>query len=146
MRTLIVTDGSCSGNPGPGGYAALIRRGDQDLYIADGAQDTTNNRMELTAVVAALSMLRPREQATVQSDSQYVCKGATEWIHKWIKHNWITSTKKRVENKDLWLTLYDLIQKHDIKFEWVRGHSTDLIHKIDEMAKAETLKIKRSQL
>lgn len=137
-KTIIVTDGSCSGNPGPGGWAAAICRDSQDIYIAGGDKSTTNNRMELTAVLEALEMVHPTEKILVQSDSKYVVDGASIWIKSWVKNRWMTSTKKRVENKDLWEKMWVFLSQYNIEFEWVRGHSTDMIHKIDEMAKEQT--------
>lgn len=142
MKTLIVTDGSCSGNPGPGGWAAIIRRGTQEIHISGGEKETTNNRMEITAVLEALEMIQPSEKVLIQSDSKYVVDGATKWISKWVKNNWITATKKRVENQDLWEKMWKYLSKYDIQFEWIRGHSTDIIHKVDDMAKQQTFLMK----
>lgn len=135
MITEIWTDGACSGNPGPGGWAALIRRGGQDRLFEGGVPDTTNNRMELTAVISALEMLNDQEAAIVYSDSQYVVNGITQWIKTWQKNNWVTSTKGRVQNVDLWERLLALSKQHKIQFKWIKGHSTEEIDLVDQYAK-----------
>jgi ribonuclease HI len=132
MQLKIYTDGGCSGNPGPGGWAYMIireRAQSQEIIVEKwGAErDTTNNRMELRAAVAALEMLRklniaPRE-VTVYTDSQYVQKGMREWMHLWKQNGWRTSDKKPVKNQDLWQQLDELAGLFPIRWEWVRGHA-----------------------
>lgn len=135
MTTEIWADGACSGNPGPGGWACLIRRGKQEQLYNGSIPDTTNNRMELTAVIAALEMLHEKEDAIVYSDSQYVVNGITKWVKTWQKNNWVTSSKGRVQNVDLWEKLLDMSKKHQIQFKWIRGHSTEEIDLVDKFAK-----------
>ena len=134
----IFCDGACSGNPGKGGWAALIRRGKNEMVISGSAADTTNNQMELTAVISALEMLNPSETVTVFSDSKYVVDGITNWLPGWKKNNWITATKTRVKNKELWEKLDLLASKYHAKFNWVKGHSTDEIDLVDQYAKEKT--------
>lgn len=113
----------------------MIKRGKQDRLYEGEDPDTTNNRMELTAVISALEMLDDRETAIVYSDSQYVVNGITKWVKTWQKNNWITSTKGRVVNVDLWERLIVLSNKHQAKFKWIKGHSTEEIDLVDKCAK-----------
>jgi ribonuclease HI len=113
----IFCDGACSGNPGKGGWAAMIRRGSKEMTVCGACPDTTNNRMELTAAISGIEMLVAGETATLYSDSQYVVNGITKWIRGWKKNNWVTSTNKRVLNQDLWERLDHLSTQHSIKFE-----------------------------
>lgn len=119
----IYTDGACSGNPGPGGWGALLRIGDKEkeLYGYDPA--TTNNRMELTAVIEALKALKRPVTARVHTDSQYVQKGISEWIHGWKRRGWKTADRQPVKNADLWQALDALSAGHQIEWRWVRGHA-----------------------
>jgi len=119
----IFTDGSCSGNPGAGGYAAILRHGDTEREISGFEPDTTNNRMELMAVISALEALKRPCRVNVVTDSNYVVQGITKWIHGWRKNGWKNSGRKDVLNKDLWLRLSDLAGKHDVTWNWVRGHN-----------------------
>lgn len=121
MNTIIFTDGSSRGNPGPGGWGAIISDGKLVQEIGGRDAQTTNNRMELSAAIEALK-LKPAEPITVLSDSEYVIKGITEWIHGWIKRGWKNSQKKAVLNQDLWEKLYDLTEGKDITWKYVRGH------------------------
>jgi len=132
MALNIYTDGGCSGNPGPGGWAYVMvqktYQGDEVLVERRGSEEhTTNNRMELMAVISALKALKNKKdlprQATVHTDSQYVQKGITEWIHKWKQNSWKTSDKKPVKNQDLWLMLDALAEELSIKWMWVKGHA-----------------------
>jgi len=118
----IFTDGACSGNPGPGGYAAILRFGPQEKEISGCARQTTNNRMELTAVIEALRRLKRPCRIKVLTDSSYVVKGMTEWIEGWTKKNWVNSQKKPVLNKDLWEQLLGLSRPHLIEWQWIKGH------------------------
>ncbi len=120
MSTIIYTDGSSRGNPGPGGWGAIVA-GKTVQEIGGRESQTTNNRMELTAAIEALK-LNPAEPITVFSDSEYVIKGITEWIHGWIKRGWKNAQKKAVLNQDLWEKLYDLTDGKDITWKYVRGH------------------------
>ena len=115
----IFTDGACSGNPGPGGWGALLRWNGHEKELSGGEKLTTNNRMELTAAIEALAQLKKSSRVTLYTDSQYVQKGINEWIHGWKKKGW----PERIKNRDLWLRLDELRNRHDVTFEWVRGHA-----------------------
>ncbi|MCP4680728.1 MAG: ribonuclease HI [Desulfobacterales bacterium] len=118
----IFTDGACSGNPGPGGYGAILKY-DQRIKEISGCEiETTNNRMEMTAVIEALGQLKKACKIRVFTDSTYVVKGMTEWMTGWIRKNWISAQKKPVLNKDLWKILLKLSKYHQIEWEWIRGH------------------------
>ena len=119
----IFTDGACKGNPGPGGWGALLRVGAKEKELFGGEPLTTNNRMELTAVIRALEALNRRCKVRLHTDSQYVQKGISEWIAGWKKRGWKTADKKPVKNVDLWLELDKLAAQHDIEWLWVRGHT-----------------------
>jgi iron complex transport system ATP-binding protein len=119
----IYTDGACSGNPGPGGWGALLRNGNVETELCGGEPATTNNRMELLAVIEALQSLTQPVEAHVYTDSQYVQKGISEWIHNWKKRGWKTSTKEPVKNEDLWRRLDALAVSHRLEWRWVKGHS-----------------------
>ncbi|MCC5795727.1 MAG: ribonuclease HI [Methylophaga sp.] len=120
----IFTDGACSGNPGPGGWGAILRlRGKQVEKELSGAEpDTTNNRMEMMAVIAALEALKKPCKVTITTDSQYVMKGMTEWLSGWKAKQWKTAARKPVKNADLWQRLDKAVSQHQVKWEWVRGH------------------------
>ncbi|MDE0747417.1 MAG: ribonuclease HI [Porticoccaceae bacterium] len=122
-RVEIFTDGACRGNPGPGGWGALMRFGDEEKELCGGEAETTNNRMELMAVIQALSALKRPCDVVLTSDSTYVLKGIQEWMPNWKKRGWKTATKKPVKNVDLWKQLDDVIQVHTIDWQWVKGHS-----------------------
>lgn len=119
----IYTDGACKGNPGPGGWGALLRFRGQEKELYGGETPTTNNRMELLAVIKALEALSRPCQARVHTDSQYVQKGISEWIHAWKQRGWRTSDKRPVKNLDLWQRLDALASQHQIEWLWVRGHA-----------------------
>ena len=119
----IFTDGSCLGNPGPGGYGAVLKYKSNVKELSQGYQLTTNNRMELLAPIVALASLKEPCQVVITTDSQYVRQGITQWIDKWIKNNWKTSAKKPVKNVDLWKLLYKENQRHNVTWKWVKGHS-----------------------
>ncbi|MFL2531678.1 MAG: ribonuclease HI [Porticoccaceae bacterium] len=124
MKTVeIFTDGACRGNPGPGGWGALLRYGDNERSLCGGEHETTNNRMELMAVIKGLSALQRSCEVTVTSDSTYVLKGIQEWMPKWKKKGWKTASKKPVKNVDLWQQLDELVELHTIDWQWVKGHS-----------------------
>lgn len=122
-KVHIYTDGACSGNPGPGGWGALLRYNGTEKELYDGAFETTNNRMELMAVINALHALKRPCDVHVVTDSSYVKDGITKWIHGWQKNGWKTAAKKPVKNADLWQALLDAIEPHTITWEWVKGHS-----------------------
>ncbi len=119
----IYTDGACSGNPGPGGWAALLRFGLREKELSGGVLSTTNNRMEMMAVIKALRQLKRPCKIRVVTDSKYVVMGMTKWIHGWIKRNWINSQKKPVLNRELWEDLLKLSRPHKIEWEWIKGHN-----------------------
>jgi len=119
----IFTDGACSGNPGPGGWGVILRSGKHEKELSGGEIATTNNRMELTAVIRGLEALKQRSSVTIHTDSRYVMDGLTQWLPKWKKNGWKTADKKPVKNDDLWRELDALCAKHDLKWRWVRGHS-----------------------
>ena len=121
----LFADGACSGNPGPGGWAFILRhvKTGKEKESSGGERETTNNRMELTAVIRALEALKGQTTAHVHTDSQYVQKGISEWIHNWKRNGWRTADKKPVKNADLWQVLDDLAKGHQIKWIWVKGHA-----------------------
>jgi ribonuclease HI len=118
----VFTDGACKGNPGPGGWGALLRYGTVEKELFGGERDTTNNRMELTAVIRALEALKRHTRVAIHTDSQYVQKGISEWIIGWKRKGWKTADKKPVKNMDLWQQLDALAAQHDVSWHWVRGH------------------------
>jgi len=122
----IYTDGACRGNPGPGGWGAILIYEDYRKEIKGGSLLTTNNIMELTAVIKALSLLKVSSQIVLTTDSNYVKDGITKWIHNWKSKGWKTANKKPVKNKELWLKLDKLASKHNIDWQWVKGHSGHL--------------------
>ena len=123
---VIYADGACKGNPGPGGWGALIRMGDHSKELCGGEPITTNNRMELTAVIRGLQALKRACEVKLYTDSVYVQKGMTEWIEGWKKRGWRTADKKPVKNDDLWQELDKISSQHKIEWLWVKGHSGDL--------------------
>ncbi|SDG58509.1 MULTISPECIES: ribonuclease HI [unclassified Duganella] len=122
-KVEIFTDGACKGNPGLGGWGALLVAGTAEKEICGGARDTTNNRMELQAVIEALSVLKRPCTVVLHTDSQYVQKGISEWIHGWKARGWKTSNKEPVKNEDLWRALDAAQQMHTVEWRWVRGHN-----------------------
>lgn len=131
----LFTDGGCRGNPGPGGWGALLRFGGVEKELKGAEMDTTNNRMELTAAIEGLKALKRPCKVTLTTDSQYVKNGITQWMTNWKKNNWKTAAKKPVKNKDLWQTLDAALQPHDVTWAWVKGHSGhDENERVDELA------------
>ena len=122
-RVRIYTDGACKGNPGPGGWGALLQFDGREKELCGGEADTTNNRMELTAVIRALQALKRPCAIDIYTDSQYVQKGISEWITAWKRRGWKTADKKPVKNVDLWLELDRLVAAHAIRWHWVKGHA-----------------------
>ena len=120
----LITDGACIGNPGPGGWACLMRYGPHHRKLYGSERETTNNRMELMAVIEGLSALKEPCQVTVITDSQYVQKGITEWIGKWKRKGWKTAAKNPVKNQDLWKALDGAAARHQVSWEWVKGHAS----------------------
>tara|TARA_B100000029_G_scaffold173863_1_gene170570 strand:- start:1543 stop:1989 length:447 start_codon:yes stop_codon:yes gene_type:complete len=146
MQTKIYTDGACIGNPGPGGWAAIIITEDRKKEIFGGEKLTTNNRMELTATIKALEYCAQEEgkqpslkQMSIYTDSNYVKEGITVWINKWEKNDWKTADKKNVKNVDLWKKLKELTKFKEVEWKWIKGHSNDPMNDLaDELAKKAT--------
>lgn len=134
---IIYTDGACSGNPGPGGWGALLISGNTEKELSGGEADTTNNRMEMMAVIGALKALKRDCSITIFTDSKYVLQGLTEWLPNWKKRGWKTADKKPVKNVDLWQELDMLAAKHAITWQWVKGHNGDVNNeRVDALARA----------
>ena len=124
MKTVeVYTDGACRGNPGPGGWGVILKYQDQVRELSGGELQTTNNRMELTAAIQALEVLKNPCQVNIYTDSVYVKDGITKWIAQWEARGWRTAAKKPVKNKDLWIQLNDLVEQYEIAWYWVKGHS-----------------------
>ena len=122
-RVEIFTDGACRGNPGPGGWGALLRFGETEKELSGGEADTTNNRMELSAAIAALAALKHPVEVDLYTDSIYVCDGATKWLPGWKRRDWRTADKKPVKNRDLWEELEVAMAPHQVSWHWVKGHA-----------------------
>jgi ribonuclease HI len=122
---VIYTDGACKGNPGPGGWGAFLQWGDHEKELYGGEANTTNNRMELTAVIQALGSLKRNCAVAVYTDSEYVKNGITTWIHGWKKRGWRTADNKPVKNQELWQALEAQVAQHRVQWHWVRGHNGD---------------------
>ena len=132
----IYTDGSCLNNPGDGGWAAIINTNGDVKKISGSVKDITNNKMELMAPIKALQKIEKNHQIEIYTDSQYVRLGITDWIHKWLKNNWLTSKKEPVKNKELWVQLYRLTNSYEIKWIWVKAHAGNIINEeVDLLAK-----------
>ena len=139
MKLKIYTDGACSGNPGKGGWAAIILNGKNQSSISGSENNTTNNRMELMAPIMALKKIKAKSEITIFTDSRYVKDGITEWIKKWKLNNWKNSNKKSVKNKDLWIKLDNSCQKHKISWKWVKAHAGNKYNNlVDGLAVLET--------
>ena len=146
METKLYIDGACVGNPGPGGWAAIVIVDDKKIELFGGEKLTTNNRMELTAAIKALEYCSKKEEEQpslkhlkVFTDSNYVKEGITVWINSWEKNNWKTADKKNVKNVDLWRKLKELTQSNSIEWNWVKGHSEDPMNELaDQLAKKAT--------
>jgi Ribonuclease HI len=137
----IATDGACKGNPGPGGWGALIRFGERELELSGGEPLTTNNRMEMMAAIRALEALKRPCQVTLSTDSKYVMDGITKWVFGWQRNGWRNAEKKPVKNADLWQELIAATARHQIKWEWVKGHNGHPDNeRADALACAEALK------
>jgi ribonuclease HI len=124
-QVVVYTDGACKGNPGPGGWGAWLKSGENEKELFGGEANTTNNRMELTAVIEALASLNRRCEVTVYTDSEYVKNGITSWIHNWKARGWRTADKKPVKNVELWERLDALAAAHQVTWRWVKGHAGD---------------------
>jgi ribonuclease HI len=123
-RVTLISDGACLGNPGPGGWSCLLRYGDHLRELSGSEPHTTNNRMELTAVLRGLEALREDCEITIVTDSIYLRDGITRWIEGWKRNGWLTADRKPVKNRDLWEALERSLERHNVKWEWVRGHAT----------------------
>ena len=130
----VFTDGACSGNPGPGGWGAILRSGAHEKEISGGEPLTTNNRMEMTAAIRALQSIRKPSRITIHTDSRYLMDGATQWMKKWKSNGWKTADKKPVKNDDLWRALEEASAPHEVSWRWVKGHSDHV-----ENARADAL-------
>ncbi len=141
MRSVVYayTDGACRGNPGPGGWGALLRWQDQEKMISGGEQATTNNRMELMAAIEVFRALKKPCIVHVTTDSQYVKKGITEWISDWKKNGWKNSQKKPVKNQDLWQLLDSLVVEHDVHWHWIKGHAGHVENEIADTLAREAV-------
>jgi ribonuclease HI len=134
-RVEIFTDGACKGNPGPGGWGALLRMGMHEKELSGSDPSTTNNRMEMTAVIRALEALIEPCEVLLHSDSRYVIDGMTKWIHGWQKKGWVNASKKPVRNEDLWHELIDAAGRHRITWQWVKGHDGHVENeRVDKLA------------
>jgi len=134
-KIIIYTDGACSKNPGPGGWGAVLLYNNTEKRISGSENSTTNNQMELMAVLKSLQLLKEPCDIEIFSDSKYVCDGITSWLSNWKKNNWIGSNKQPIKNKNLWQELDNIMQIHTIKMSWVRGHSGDKYNEIaDKLA------------
>ncbi len=132
----IYTDGACSGNPGPGGWGALLLSGKHKKEICGGELETTNNRMEMMAVIKALSLIKKHAQVNIYTDSKYVLQGVNEWLEGWKARGWKTASKKPVKNQDLWQEIDKLISSHKVNFIWVKGHAgNEGNERADELAR-----------
>ena len=139
MKLKIYTDGACSGNPGKGGWAAIILEGNNQSSISGSVNKTTNNRMELMAAIMALQKIKRKSEVTIFTDSRYVKDGITEWIKKWKLNNWKNSSKKPVKNKDLWMKLDSFCQEHSVSWKWVKAHAGNKFNNlVDELAVLKT--------
>ena len=125
-QVIIYTDGACRGNPGQGGWGALIQYEGTEKEVYGGVAETTNNQMELSAAIQGLKALKEQCNVDLFTDSKYVMDGITKWIHNWKKNNWKTAAKKEVKNKELWQQLDQLMEHHEVQWHWVKGHSGDV--------------------
>ena len=143
QKVIIYTDGACSGNPGPGGWAAVLIYGENKKEISGGCKETTNNIMELTAILESLKALKVECEVELYSDSAYSVNAFNQgWIYNWVKKGWKTADGKEVKNKEIWIQIYNLTQKHKVRFNKVKGHSdVELNNRCDELARAEIDKL-----
>lgn len=132
----IYTDGACSGNPGPGGWGAILRYGDSEKELSGAERMTTNNRMELLAAISALESLKRTVSVVIHTDSQYVKNGITQWIHGWKRNGWRTADKKPVKNEELWKRLDAAVAQHKVTWKWIKGHAGhEFNERADELAR-----------
>ena len=141
MKFKIYTDGACSGNPGPGGWGAVIFDSDNNQTNISGKEkNTTNNRMEILAAIMALKKIKSNSQITIYTDSTYVKNGITEWMFNWKKNDWKTASKKPVKNKDLWIKLDKLCEKNKVSWKWVKGHATNKYNNLADQLATSAIK------
>ena len=141
----IFTDGACRGNPGPGGWAALLRSQGVEKMFSGAEPETTNNQMELMAAIQGLEALKRTSSVTLTTDSQYVRQGITQWIHGWKRNGWKTSQKQPVKNKELWQRLDAAVENHDVKWHWVKGHSGHVENERVDQAANEAIDLMQAQ-
>lgn len=142
-KIQVITDGSCLGNPGPGGWAAILRYGERKKEMSGAERHTTNNRMELMAAIRALGALKEPCDVEITTDSEYVKNGIESWINKWKQNGWMTATKKPVVNQDLWMELDKQVARHNVSWEWTKGHANhEDNNRCDELARAAAMSIK----
>ena len=140
MKYIIYTDGACSGNPGPGGWGAIILNEENETNISGKEKSTTNNRMELMAPIMALRKIKKASKIIIYTDSIYLKNGITTWIKNWEKNGWKNANKKPVKNKDLWLTLNELSKKHIIDWKWVKAHAGNKYNEIADKLATEAIR------
>ena len=145
-RVEIFTDGACLGNPGPGGWGAVLRMGRHEKELSGSDPHTTNNRMELTAAIRALEALIEPCEVTLHTDSKYVMDGITRWVHGWKRNGWVTASKKPVQNAELWHDLIEVAGKHQIEWTWVKGHDGHPENeRVDRLASDAALSVGKSE-
>ena len=143
-RVMIYTDGACSGNPGPGGWGAILLFDGREKEVSGGEAHTTNNRMEIRAAIEGLNALKRACAVDLFTDSQYVRQGITQWMHNWKRRGWRTADNKPVKNEDLWRELDEAASRHDVAWHWVKGHADDPINiRVDELAVSAKQPVKR---
>jgi ribonuclease HI len=145
MSVEIFTDGACRGNPGPGGWAALLRKGTTEKMISGAEEISTNNQMELMAAIQGLEQLKKPVRVTLTTDSQYVRQGITQWIEGWKRNGWMTSQKKPVKNRDLWQRLDAAVAEHQVEWLWVKGHSGHRENEMVDQAANDAIDIMQAQ-
>jgi len=145
-KVTIYTDGACSGNPGPGGWGALLIYDGNEKEISGGTSNTTNNQMEMTAAIEAFEALKQPCDVTIYTDSQYLKNGITSWIHGWRKNGWKTAKGKAVKNQDLWKRLDSVLKIHDVQWAWVKGHAGhEYNERVDQLAVAQRDKVAKKE-
>ncbi|WP_119165198.1 ribonuclease HI [Algihabitans albus] len=146
-KVELFTDGACSGNPGPGGWGAILRWNGHERELAGGEAETTNNRMEMLAAIHGLEALKRPSAVVLTTDSQYVMKGITEWLPGWKRRGWKTAAKKPVKNQDLWERLDAALQRHRVEWKWVKGHSGhDENERVDALARAQIVALRNGKV